>query len=110
MSLETKIAELTKAVEALTQVILNDVKTDIQAEAEKVISQAKEVEVEQITPTTDTSATTDDIKALCLKIARTVDNGKDKAKEVLKSVGAVKATDVKGGDIPTVITKLEALL
>lgn len=97
MSLEIKIEQLTKAVEALTLVMSKG--SAPVAEKAEVVEEQLEI-VEQ-------ALNHDDLKAKCLEVARK--GKKAEVKGVLASYDAVKAVDVPVAKIAEVIEKLGAL-
>ncbi|AZU97906.1 coil containing protein [Vibrio phage LP.1] len=104
MSLERKIEELTKAVTLLTQALgAGSPGLVVQDSAQVDEVAAKEAEIQKSEPT----ATHDDLKQTCLKVARA--GKKAEVKEVLNQYGAVKAVDVPLDSIVECIDKLEAL-
>lgn len=125
--LETKIEELTKAIERLTEVILADVKADIpqlQEMNEQVAEVAKEVEqpakpAETSTTTTDKNPDwVDDVpfvefeefKSQCLSYARNPKVGKFKVKDTLLSFGAAKASEIDEDKRALVLETLKGLM
>ena len=111
MSLELKIEKLTVAIEALT-LAMNVTTTEVLA----INSEVATLEADHATPakptpiTTENPFTTDDIKAVCLELSRSVTGGKLLAKGILNAAGATKANDVKDADIASVMAKLQAEL
>ena len=100
MSLENEIKELKEAVIALTKVIVKDVQQDINEVAAEM--------VEQQTPTA--TVTHDMVKDACLELSRSVEGGKDKAKEILKGYEARKASDVPQDKLQECLDKLKGAL
>ena len=100
MSLEIKIEQLTKAVEALTLVMSKD-------SAPVVAEKAKTEVVEEQLEIVEQALNHDDLKAKCLEVARK--GKKAEVKGVLASYDAVKAVDVPVAKIAEVIEKLGAL-
>ena len=100
MSLENEIKELKEAVIALTKVIVKDVQQDINEVAAKM--------VEQQTPTI--TVTHEMVKDACLELSRSVEGGKDKAKEILKGYDARKASDVPQDKLQECLDKLKGAL
>ena len=100
MSLENEIKELKEAVIALTKVIVKDVQQDINEVAAKM--------VEQQTPTV--TVTHEMVKDACLELSRSVEGGKDKAKEILKGYDARKASDVPQDKLQECLDKLKGAL
>lgn len=99
MSLEVKIEELTKAVEALTLVMSKG--------SAQVAEKAKTEVVEEQLEIVEQALNHDDLKAKCLEVARK--GKKAEVKGVLASYDAVKAVDVPVAKIAEVIEKLGAL-
>lgn len=99
MSLETKIEQLTKAVEALTLVMSKG--------SSSVAEKAKNEVVEEQLEIVEQALNHDDLKAKCLEVARK--GKKAEVKGVLASYDAVKAVDVPVAKIAEVIEKLGAL-
>lgn len=99
MSLETKIEQLTKAVEALTLVMSEG--------SAPVAEKAKTEVVEEQLEIVEQTLNHDDLKAKCLEVARK--GKKAEVKGVLASYDAVKAVDVPVAKIAEVIEKLGAL-
>lgn len=124
--LETKIEELTKAIERLTEVILADVKADIpqlQEMTEQVAEVAKEVEqpAKPAETTTDTDKNPDwvddvpfvdfeEFKSQCLSYARNPKVGKFKVKDTLLSFGAAKASEIDEDKRTLVLETLKGLM
>lgn len=102
MSLENEIKELKEAVIALTEVIVKDVQQDINEVAAKM--------VEQQTPTVTATVTHEMVKDACLELSRSVEGGKDKAKEILKGYDARKASDVPQDKLQECLDKLKGAL
>lgn len=106
MSIESKIENLTKAIEALTVVLLAPgakVSDTTPTETKKVKTEPEVVETKTAKP----GPTHADLKAACLKVAR--DGKKDQVKALLAEYGAAKAVDVAVELLEEVITKIEAL-
>lgn len=99
MSLEIKIEQLTKAVEALTLVMSKG--------SAPVAEKAKTEVVEEQLEIVEQTLNHDDLKAKCLEVARK--GKKAEVKGVLASYDAVKAVDVPVAKIAEVIEKLGAL-
>jgi len=102
MSLENEIKELKEAVIALTKVIVKDVQQDINEVAAEM--------VEQQTPAVTTTVTHEMVKDACLELSRSVEGGKDKAKEILKGYDARKASDVPQDKLQECLDKLKGAL
>lgn len=118
MSLETKIEELTRAINLLRETILMDVRGELSPN--EPLSSVEEPEKSSPVEELDLSDTTnsgeqvevmdfDSFKAKCLDFARDPKVGKVKVKDVLKEFGAAKASDVADSDRAKVIGTLEAL-
>lgn len=111
MSLEIKIEKLTVAIEALT-LAMNVATTEVVA----INTEVATLEADHATPAspsplpTESTFTTEDIKAVCLELSRSVTGGKLLAKGILNAAGATKANDVKQDDIASVMAKLKAEL
>jgi len=102
MSLENEIKELKEAVIALTKVIVKDVQQDINEVAAEM--------VEQQTPAVTATVTHEMVKDACLELSRSVEGGKDKAKEILKGYDARKASDVPQDKLQECLDKLKGAL
>lgn len=100
MSLENEIKELKEAVIALTEVIVKDVQQDINEVAAKMVEQQ----------TTTVTVTHEMVKDACLELSRSVEGGKDKAKEILKGYDARKASDVPQDKLQECLDKLKGAL
>jgi len=117
MSLENKIEALTLAIEALTasmNLATNEV-ISLKEPAHETVKPVHDTPTPTATPLkplkpTVIPSTTDDIKALCLELSRSVSGGKLLAKGILNAAGATKASDVKDSEIEVVMTKLKAEL
>ena len=96
MSLESKIEALTTAINALN-VTLTSQQIQLPLDVPILATTPKEI-------------TEDDLKAKCLQIAKTVTDGKSKAKEILKEYDALKVSALTPDQRPLVMVKLEALL
>ena len=110
MSIESKIENLTKAIEALTVVLLapGAKASDATPTETKKVKTEPEPEPEVVeTKTAKPEPTHADLKAACLKVAR--DDKKDQVKALLADYGAAKAVDVAVELLEEVITKIEAL-
>jgi hypothetical protein len=128
--LETKIEELTKAIDRLTEVIIADIKQDIPSVNDVVtglIETAKSVEqpTEHVAESVETKKDPewveenddapfevidfDQFKSQCLVYARKPEIGKTKVKDVLTSFGAAKASDVPEEKRQEVLKVLEGL-
>lgn len=121
--LETKIEELTKAVERLTVAILErdineiaksliaqnvDVKALVEAPAKAV--EAKAEKVEQVTPEPEqTQVTYTDVQDAVLAKVRDVSGAKPKVKELLKSYNAMKVNDLAESALTEFLDKVNAL-
>jgi len=102
MSLENEIKELKEAVIALTKVIVKDVQQDINEVAAEM--------VEQQTHAVTATVTHEMVKDACLELSRSVEGGKDKAKEILKGYDARKASDVPQDKLQECLDKLKGAL
>lgn len=112
MSLETKIEELTQAINLLRETILMDVRGELSpSDPNPTIEQKTLTPVEDLNLPKDKPEQIDfdDFKAKCLDFARDPKVGKIKVKEVLKDFGAAKASDVAEDDRAKVIKALGAL-
>ena len=101
--LETKIEELTKAIEALTLVMqsaTNDIKTDVKAILEQTIEPAIEE---------TKTLNYEDLRAAILKANRNDPDNKIITKEILTKYKANKVTEVSELDIQAVIEDIERL-
>ena len=109
MSLENEIKELRIAIEALKEVIIMDVQGNLTPKPViPVTSSDQEVtDPESVETAKPQTVTPDEIKTACLALSRSVENGKEKAKEILAQFDARKATDVKEGDRPKVLNLLQ---
>lgn len=133
MSLESKIDTLTAAIQMLTNVIANHPSnftstTTITEQVEEVVAEVAEqaekkttkkttkakanakveekvVEEKDTTPKTS-EVSADDLKAACLKAARSAPDAKAKVKALLKEFGATIVKDVANHDRATVLARL----
>lgn len=132
MSLESKIDTLTAAIEALTIAMsagsILPVTTTITEQVEEVVAEVAEqaekkttkkttkakanakveeevVEEKDTTPKTS-EVSADDLKAACLKAARSAPDAKAKVKALLKEFGATIVKDVANHDRATVLARL----
>lgn len=104
MSLERKIEELTNAVNLLTAALNNGTPQVATTQVDEVApTEAPVQKAEQ----TEVLKTHDDLKQVCLTVARA--GKKAEVKDVLKSYGAVKAVEVAVELIEECIGKLEAI-
>lgn len=117
MSLENEIKELRASIITLTEVIVNMQKAAPAVE-EVATPEKKKKAVETVTePESSTKSKTvvatakthNDLKSVCLKVARAADGNKAKVKSVLADYDAVKASDVPTDKIAEVIEKVEAI-
>ena len=114
--LETKIEELTKAINTLTEFLkgedLKQVTTTEKAKPVKEVvkvdpvkEKARKEAIDMYCPT----PTCEDLKETCLDIARSIPDGKTRVKELLKEYGAKKAADVKAEQREELIGKLKGM-
>ena len=106
MSLESEIKELKEAVIALTKVIVKDVQQDINEVASKMIEEQSQTSGDK----TPVVVTHEMVKDACLELSRSVEGGKDKAKEILKGYDARKASDVPQDKLQECLDKLKGAL
>tara|TARA_R110002167_G_scaffold304041_1_gene508307 strand:+ start:84 stop:443 length:360 start_codon:yes stop_codon:yes gene_type:complete len=116
--LETKIEELTKAIEALTLVMqsaTNDIKTDVKAILEQTIEPVIAVEPAQVLAHNDVhlailkTLNYKDLRNTILQANRIKSENKVLIKEMLTKYGATKVSDVAEQDIQAVIEEIERL-
>lgn len=101
--LETKIEQLTKAIEALTLVMqsaTNDIKTDVKS----ILEQTVEPVIEETK-----ALNYEDLRAVILKANRNDPDNKIITKEILTKYKANKVTEVSEIDISAVIEEIERL-
>lgn len=108
MSLETKIEELTKAVNMLTKVIAEQ--DIVHMQAEQVIAPAEEAKPETVEPATEQpTLTQDDLKKLCMAKVKENREFKETLKAFLKDAyGVSKTSEVPDDKVTEVYTRIEA--
>jgi len=100
MSLESKIEALTHALNALN-VTLTTTQLPLPLEQPPEIAEEAPKESLQITEK--------ELKAKCLEVAKTIKDGKNKVKDLLRCFGVTKVSEVFDEDRNTVFEKLEEL-
>ena len=106
MSLESRIEELTRAVEALTALMDRTIENAANRAVEKMQDSPKVEKSEG--KEAAKLPTPDDLKAACLAAARAKPEDKAKIKDLLASYGAKVSADVPADKIAEVIGKIEA--
>lgn len=116
--LEKAIKDLTVAVKELTEATIakggcstpKEVPLNPVSEGTKEVAPEEKAEVKESKPATQAVATFDEMKAIILDVAKSVDNGREAIVKALKAVGAEKAPEVKEGDYGKVIDALQKVL
>lgn len=103
--LETKIEELTKAINALIEV-MGSKPEPVAAEPEPV----EEAPVEAEEPVKETLITAESMQALCMQAVRADQKNRQKIKDILDSYGCSLIKDVPQDKYAEMNKKLEALL
>lgn len=109
MSLETKIDELTKAVNMLTKVIAEQ--DIVHMQAEQASAPAEKAKPEAAEPVTEqpTARTQDDLKKLCMARVKENREFKDTLKSFLKDAyGVSKTSEVPDDKVTEVYTRIES--
>lgn len=111
MSLEKKIADLTEAVVALTEAMVNgaDSKPAKKAEPKAESKPAKKAEPKAEEPAEESAPSLDDVKAVTLKAVSEF-NKSGAVKDILKEFGVAKATLLEEKDRASYISKVEAVI
>lgn len=128
MSLEKKIAELTVAINTLTETILKSdigllikeqaeqidkaVKDTIEAQQKEPVKKAKSEEQSQNKPeaeTTENQPTVEQIKSYCMKLVREDGTKKQPIRDALAEYGAKTVDKVPSDKLGELMSKLEAL-
>ena len=115
MSLEKKIAELTAAVNTLTETILkSDASQPIKEQAEQVelvVEEKPQPKKTEAGPeqSNDDMPSVDEIKSLCLQLVRADKTKKQPILDALGEYGAKTVDKVPSGKLSELKTKLEAL-
>jgi len=110
--LETKIEELTKAIEKLTEVIMMDVRGELTPEQPHPVEVKKKTTVEeapQVTPESESvQHTHEDLTQLMIEAARA--GKKDESRAVMKDNGYKKMSEIPLSDIARLYEMVKGLL
>ena len=113
MSLEKQIAELTKAVNTLTETILKSdigqlIKEQVE-QIEKAVEEKPQPKPKKAEKPTDDTPSVDEIKSLCMQLVRADKSKKQPILDVLGEYGAKTVDKVPSDKLGELKTKLEAL-
>jgi len=107
--LETKIEELTKAINALIEV-MGSKPEPVAAELDPVEEAPAPIPSPSEEPVKETTVTAESMQALCMQAVRADQKNRQKIKEILDSYGCSLIKDVPQDKYAEMNKKLEALL